>query len=383
MMKTARIGGGGIAGMAAAGALAAEGWDVHVYESRTAITDEGGAIVLFENMHRALERLGALDGAIANGDPKTRFSYRDHANRPHVASNANPMGGRYVYASRHEVHRALMDAAVSRGVTVHLGTRAVAADPDGSLTLDSGAEVRGDLVVAADGVGSALRDHDTIRPTVAWLGHYGIRVGIDAELSVAQPGEFWELWNGPLRLGFGRLGGRKSAAYLSAPIDGFTADASSMDVDVWLRSFPDQREVVEAIAEQVPSVAPFSKVTCDRWQAGRLAVIGDAAHGMPPHRGQGAAMAVLDAVHLGAVLGREGVRFGGTGLQSGSDVSRALEAWESEVRPIVDRTQRVAVSFCRMQDSWPQAAINARPWAFRRLIRRRALDLSLLPPVAA
>ncbi|MFC7407008.1 FAD-dependent oxidoreductase [Georgenia alba] len=374
MPFTIEIAGGGIAGLAAAAALAREGFEVHVHERRPEVKEEGGAIVLFEHMMRALDRLDASERATRNGDPKHLFSYADTRGRPHVRTTANPAGGRYVYVTRHDVHRALLDSARDAGVHVHAGSVAVDADPAGRLTLADGQVREADLVVAADGVGSALRARlPAVRAKVRWLRHWGVRVTLDRPLTGVRPGSFQERWAGPLRLGFGPLGGGISAVYLSSPARGLTADRTALDLERWVRAFPEQEDILRDVAAQRPTLAPFSAVVCSSWSDGRVAVIGDAAHGMPPHRGQGAAMAALDAVHLAAVAARERDRLG-----TAAGVAAMLRTWESEVRPVVARTQRQAVLYCLAQQAWPRPLLPLRPAAFRAMSRTRRIDLSLV-----
>ncbi|HUG51685.1 MAG TPA: hypothetical protein VLZ78_11880, partial [Terrimesophilobacter sp.] len=88
----------------------------------------------------------------------------------------------------------------------------------------------------------------------------------------------------------------------------------------------------------------------------------------------GAAMAVLDGIHLGQVCGRRPELLG-----SASGVRALLGQWEAEVRPVVRRTQRNAVAYCRAQSYWPAALLPLRPWCFRTTAKRvRRLDLGLL-----
>lgn len=372
-MTRVEIAGGGIGGLAAATALARCGLDVHVHERRPDVTEEGGAIVLFENMLRALERIGAADHAVRCGDRKTAFSYTDHRGRSHSARSGNPAGGRYYYVARADVHRSLLDAALASGVTVHPASTVEQVREDGTLVLAGGEQRAADLVVVADGVGSRLRGQLDLRTRVRWLGHWGVRVALDHPLNETPPGTFVERWSGAFRLGYGALP-EGAAVYLSSPAAGLTPDRRALDPGAWLRAFPGQADVIRSVVALEPRPAPFSEIRCSAWSDGRVAVIGDAAHGMPPHRGQGAAMAVLDAVHLGSVAGRHPDAWGDS-----ASVRALLTEWEAAVRPVVRRTQRNAVLYCRMQQSWPRALLPLRPAAFRRLGRTRRLDLSLLP----
>ncbi|MEP6844087.1 MAG: NAD(P)/FAD-dependent oxidoreductase [Pseudolysinimonas sp.] len=369
------VAGGGIGGLAAAAALAARGVNVAVHERRLELTDaEGGAIVLSENLLRALDSLGATVEATQNGDDKHHFSYADTHGRPHTPPHSKLSGGRYFYVSRYELHHALLHAAQRLGATVAAGSGIRSARSDGTVVFDTGKEAQADLVIGADGVGSAVRRSLDITVRMTPQRHYGILTSLDYLLPNIEKGHMRERWNGTFRMGYGWLGNGSSGVYLSCNEDGLTTDRRHLDIDRWVLAFPDQQSVIHSVAESNPNISPLSEVTCSSWSDGRVVLVGDAAHAMPPHRGQGAAMAVLGAVHLGQVLGRDPELW-----TSESGTVALLRQWEAEVRPIIRRTQRNAVLYCRAQSRWPNVLLPIRPWLFRATAKRiRRLDLSLL-----
>jgi 2-polyprenyl-6-methoxyphenol hydroxylase-like FAD-dependent oxidoreductase len=259
------------------------------------------------------------------------------------------------------------------------------ASPDGTVVFENGDQARADLIVGADGVGSSIRRSlgadggadggagAGIRARVRPLAHYGVITLLDHLLPETAQGHMTERWNGSLRIGYGWLGDETSGVYLSCGADGLSADRHFLDLDRWVRAFPDQSEIIRAVAAARPKVSSLSEVVCSSWSDGRVALLGDAVHAMPPHRGQGAAMAVLDGIHLGQVFRRP------EPLGSESGVQDMLRQWEAEVRPVVRRTQRNAVAYCRAQSYWPAALLALRPWCFRSTAKRvRRLDLGLL-----
>src|SRR5262249_13797176 len=78
------------------------------------------------------------------------------------------------------------------------------------------------------------------------------------------------------------------------------------------------------------------------WSSGRAAVIGDAAHALPPNIGQGGGCAMMNGLSLAVFLDRF------------ADVPAALEAWERPERPLTDHTQRVP-HLPGLPTVWPQA----------------------------
>ena len=74
--------------------------------------------------------------------------------------------------------------------------------------------------------------------------------------------------------------------------------------------------------------AQFQTVRLKRWSAGRVAVLGDAAHGMPPYLAQGAGHAMMNALGLAVAL------------EAAPDLEGGLAAWERRERPLTEHTQR-------------------------------------------
>ncbi|GAB3041953.1 NAD(P)/FAD-dependent oxidoreductase [Parafrigoribacterium mesophilum] len=369
------VAGGGIGGLTAAAALAMHGHHVTVHERRPDLTEAaGGAIVLGENLLLALDYLGATEDATRGGDAKSSFSYADTRGRAHTPSQHNLSGGRYYYVSRAGLHRALLNAAVRAGARIVAASGVKAARADGTVVFENGDEARVDLAVGADGVGSAIRRSMDIAVRTRSLDHYGVLTALDYLLPETEQGSKTERWNGTLRMGYGWLGDGASGVYLSCPADGLSADRRSLNADRWMTSFPDQAEIIRSVIASTPKVSALSELVCSSWSDGRVALLGDAAHAMPPHRGQGAAMAVLDGIHLGQLSARTDAA-----LDSDSGIRHLLHQWELEVRPVVRRTQRNAVLYCQAQSHWPNALLPLRPWCFRSTAKWvRHLDLGLL-----
>jgi 2-polyprenyl-6-methoxyphenol hydroxylase-like FAD-dependent oxidoreductase len=109
--------------------------------------------------------------------------------------------------------------------------------------------------------------------------------------------------------------------------------------EVWTRSFPRLAPLIERIGEEA-RYDRFEYIRLKRWSAGRVAVIGDAAHAIPPNIGQGAGCAMMNALSLAVYLDE----FSGT--------EQALAAWERAERPLTNHTQRISLLF-GMPAFWP------------------------------
>jgi 2-polyprenyl-6-methoxyphenol hydroxylase-like FAD-dependent oxidoreductase len=128
------------------------------------------------------------------------------------------------------------------------------------------------------------------------------------------------------------------------------------DVRFWSRLFPRLQQEIRILSHGEASQYNFSIVRCPRWQVGRVAIIGDAAHGLPPTLGQGVGLTLMNARALAVLLGRNRA------------VAEALPAWEATVRFVSDRTQRWAMRYDYFTRQWPAPLWFMRPaiiWAFR------------------
>ena len=111
--------------------------------------------------------------------------------------------------------------------------------------------------------------------------------------------------------------------------------------DVWKRWFPSLEALIDRIGTQ-GRYDRFELIKLKRWSAGRVAVIGDAAHALPPNIGQGGGCAMMNALSLAVFLERE------------TDIFKALEIWERNERPITDHTQRISY-LLGLPTTWPPA----------------------------
>ena len=110
------------------------------------------------------------------------------------------------------------------------------------------------------------------------------------------------------------------------------------------------------ISQGEPDRRNYSVVRCPRWQRGRVAIIGDAAHGLPPTLGQGVGLTLMNAYALCIALSHD------------ARVDTALPSWEAAVRFISDRTQRWADRYDLFTRQWPAPLWFMHPaiiWAFR------------------
>ena len=154
-MRTAEIVGGGFAGLAAACALAQRGWRVRLHERANELRTAGAGINVYENGLRVLEALGALEDTIRDGAQAKLRETRDQDDR---LLSVHHWHVRVYGVLRQRMIDALAAAARRAGAEIMTSSEGANARTDGELTLANGERVKADLVVAADGVNSRLRD---------------------------------------------------------------------------------------------------------------------------------------------------------------------------------------------------------------------------------
>lgn len=308
--SNALIIGGGIAGLSAAIALSRVGVRCDVVE----LADEappGASVSISGRAAEALDELGVYAECYANGTPFTDSSSLTQMDSAGHVTSAGPglpqwPGARTAIGIyRPVLLRILADAARGLGVTIRSGVTLVSADErdDGSLvTTSDGEQQCYDLVVGADGIGSTTRsDLFPDAPGPTYSGQISLRWMAPGP-PVADQG--W--YHGPVgRLGFYSL--PQDLVYLPAVID--APDRTHLTDDDVHALFTELLDsyTAPAVVELRRRLTPDAEVICrpfdwilvpDRWHRGRTILIGDAAHATTAHLGQGAGMALEDAVVL-------------------------------------------------------------------------------------
>lgn len=344
MERHAEVVGAGFGGLAAAIALARSGWTVRLHERAGAIRSTGAGIYIYENGLRVLEALGAADAAIAGA---VRVTGREVRERGRVVSAMRlPPGQRVYCVARQRLVEALAATAEAAGVTIALASEAVSASPDGAVVFASGDATRADLVVAADGVNSKLRDGLALLATQRRLPDGAIRVMASRNTAEETgPGMVVEAWAGTRRILYTPCTDDEVYMALCARHDDARGRATPVDVAAWSGWFPD---LAPMLARLQPDARydRFEYLTLKSWSAGRVAVIGDAAHAMPPNIGQGAGCALMNALSLAASVTRS------------ASVPDGLASWERAERPLTVHTQRVSIVF-GLPATWPSPVRTA------------------------
>jgi 2-polyprenyl-6-methoxyphenol hydroxylase-like FAD-dependent oxidoreductase len=357
-----------MAGLTAAAALCQRGWSVRVHERMGAVRIVGSGLSIFENALRVMRAIGAEADAIRGARRGYERETRDAQGRTtsHIAY-ATTM----YEITREQVVAALAAAARRLGAEIATGSTVSAVNADGSIRLESGEYAKADLIIVADGAGSRLRDGLGIPWFRKWLADGAIRIVVPRrpeELTHPDAHKNIEYWSGHRRILIAPCSDTELYVALTTLDRDEAAKRLPIDKALWTRSFP----TLGALIDRLDGDARWDRfvvVKMKRWSAGRVAVIGDAAHAMAPNLGQGGACAMMNALGLAVVLERH------------SDIAAGLDEWERQERPLTDHTQRLS-SFYSALTVWPDALRSAAFWTTSRSkwLRRQYLRTALHVP---
>ena len=338
--RHAEIAGAGFAGLVAAVALADRGWTVRVHERAGALRAFGAGIFIWENGLRVLKAIGAYDAVIAGSHDGVVYEVRD---RDRVVAETRfdiAMGSRMLTMTRQTLYAAILGQAERRGIEILTRSEAVGAEPEGVLLTAGGGRYAADLVIGADGVHSQVRDSLGLRKErdTGTLGL--VRVLAPRCLDQLGPGrwdrviDFWNLPQRSLRILYVPCNADDLYLAMMAPVDDREATAIPVRADIWVPAFPRLEPAIRRLsAEGRYDAYETGKLTS--WSSGRVAIVGDSAHAMVPSLGQGAGLAMANALGLAVALDEV------------PDIADGLALWEARERPRTERTQDISAGIAR------------------------------------
>jgi salicylate hydroxylase len=310
---TVAVVGGGIGGLATAAALTRAGIQASVYEQAAELGEVGAGVLIGPNSVRLLHRLGLAEAIDEAGGWVGEGStyYRHDGTRVAPVMTTDSSG----WAAMYGMHRADLIDVLRRAVPgdrIHPGHRAVSFEQDADtarVVFANGAVAEADLVIAADGIHSAMRRFVTEPTAPVFSGQISYRGVLDSARVPWWPPRIFQVWMGegkhvivfPVRAG----GMLNFVCFVPADEEMRESWSAPGDPDALRAAFEGFAAPVTGLLRQVDSTfwwGLYDREPLTEWTRGRLALLGDAAHPMLPHLGQGANQSIEDAFALAAVL---------------------------------------------------------------------------------
>jgi len=335
--------GGGIGGLFAANALIGQGLRVSVCEQASTLGEVGAGVFVTPNSVRHLERVG-LGSAVAKWGARVGIGsyYFRHDGAPIAPVQVSDASG---WNATFGMHRAdfieLLAANLPAGI-VHAGHRAIGLEQDADVAcvkFANGVTAEAEVVVAADGIHSELRPYVFPPSKPVFHGTVSYRGLVGCERLPDWPLDRWQMWAGPCKhfLVFPVRHGALVNYVGFVPTDEEMKESWSAPGDpaVLRREFEGRDPRIGDVLQQVDKTfrwALYDREPLGTWTEGRLTLLGDAAHPMLPHLGQGANQSIEDGMALATILAQADT----------SAVPASLLAYEQLRRERVAEIQRGA-----------------------------------------
>jgi salicylate hydroxylase len=377
--------GGGIGGLFAANALLAQGIRVAIYEQAPAIGEIGAGVFLTPNSVRHLQRIG-LEATVekwgARVGPNSRYFRHDGA--PIAPVQVTDSAGWNATFGMHRADLVQMLADALPTSVLHTGYRCTGFEQDGKMarvSFANGAAAEADVVIGADGIHSELRPYVFPSSEPVFSGSVAYRGLVPHERIPDWPTERWQMWLGKGRhfLAFPVRAGKLINYVGFVPSDEEMKESWTApgDPDVLRQAFagwdPPVRELLDQV-QQTFRWALYDREPLPIWTRQRLTLLGDAAHPMLPHLGQGANQSIEDGMALATILARADR---GTAAQ-------ALVAYERLRRERVAQVQRGArENGLRYDSAYSDLGVRDAEITAHAAFRRRLYDHDVVPDAQA
>ena len=310
--------GGGIGGLAAAVALARTGARVCVLERARSFGEVGAGLQLAPNATRVLNTWGLGPDLARIGFEPFAAEIRDRAGGALLLGTAlGPAsrarwGAPYLQVHRADLHGMLLVACEAAGVELRTGSSVTGVEAlQGGVRVQTGEEVQdADVLIGADGIRSHVRAVALGATPSRFTGHIAWRALVPADAVppglIAPAATVWTAPGAHVVHYFVRGGALVNFAGFTRgrhdPEESWRQAAAAGEIASLFRDWPPPVRALTGALERIGATgwrsAVHDREPQPRWSCGRIALLGDAAHPMPPYLAQGAGMAVEDAEAL-------------------------------------------------------------------------------------
>jgi salicylate hydroxylase len=377
--------GGGIGGLFTANALIAHGLRVSVYEQAPALGEVGAGVFVTPNSVRQLQRVGLASSVERCGARVGAGSrYFRHDGTPIAPVQVTDSSGRNATFGMHRADLVGILADALPASVVHVNHRCTGVEQSADIarvSFANGVTVEGDLVIAADGIHSELRRHVAPPSSPVFSGSVAYRGLVPHERIPHWPTESWQMWLGKAKhfLTFPVRAGQLINFVGFVPADKEMKESWSAPGDpaVLRAEFTGWDPRIEGLLQQVQTTfrwALYDREPLPTWTKGRLTLLGDAAHPMLPHLGQGANQSIEDGMALATILARA----------NGDTVPTALKVYERLRRERVALVQRGArENGLRYDSAYTDLGVRDAELTAHAAFRRRLYDHDVVPEAQA
>src|SRR6267142_407905 len=377
--------GGGIGGLFAANALLARGLRVAVYEQAAAIGEIGAGVYVTPNAVRHLESIG-LGGAVERWGARVGpgSAYFRHDGAPIAPVQVTDAAGWNACFGMHRADYIEFLAAPLPADIIRTGHRAVGFEQTAEIArvkFANGTVAEADVVIGADGIHSELRPHVFPPSKPLFHGTISYRGLVPREHLPDWPMDRWQMWAGPSKhfLVFPVRHGEMVNYVGFVPADEEMKESWSApgDPEVLRREFHAWDPRIGQVLKRVDRTfrwALYDREPLPTWTRGRLTLLGDAAHPMLPHLGQGANQAIEDGMALATILARA----------DRQTLPAALLAYERLRRERVAAVQRGArENGMRYDSSYADLGVRDAEISAHAAFRKRLYDHDVVPEAQA
>lgn len=314
-MKKVIIIGGGIAGLTTALALQKKDIEYEIYEAVPEIKAVGAGISLAGNAMRVLHHLGIGTEVRQRGQLIYSMKIADAAGKEITVMDAEKLSQQYgldnVAIHRAELHAALMQPIPRSRIGTHKKAIGFKQDNEGVVIMfDDGTQAAGSIAVVADGIHSAIRKQLDPESVPRYSGHTCWRGVVKNEWNLSHHAV--ELWGAAGRVGYVPIGNNQVYWFACKNAPAHSAEMQRYSVDEVLRNF---KHYAEPVPQIIAATAAGDLIWNDivdlkpihRFAFGKILLIGDAGHATTPNLGQGACLAMEDALVLANELDQAGV----------------------------------------------------------------------------